>query len=150
MSSKRQSILEYLRTTRLPTITTGNGYNNTVQTIERGLRFPDDISDPKFPAIFISRTEETRKNLTRIHFQSELAVSLVGFVKSTYGNSGAQIALDGLIEDVTKCLETDRLLGGLVNWTEIRSIKSDIGDIDPHAACGIDVYFIYTTEGVTP
>ena len=150
MASKRQAILEYLRASLMPSITTGAGYNNTIGKVERGLRYPDEINDSEFPAVFIAQTEETRQNLTKIHFQSDLSVSIVGFVKSLNGTSGAQLALDGLIEDLTKKLESDRQQGGLVNWTEIKRIKTDVGDLDPHAACAIEAHFIYTTEGTNP
>ena len=150
MASKRSAILEYMRGTLLPAITTGGGFNNTISRVERGLRYPDEINDSEFPAVFVAQTEETRQNLTKIHFQSDLSVSSVGFVKSLNGTSGAQLALDGLIEDLTKKLEADRQQGGLVNWTEIKRVKTDVGDLDPIAACAIEVHFTYTTEGANP
>lgn len=150
MASNRQTILTYLRDTLLPKITVENGYNNTLASIERGLRYPDELGDDKFPAVFVGQTEETRQNLTKIHFQSDLMVNIVGFVKSLNGINGAQESMDSLIEDVTKALETDRLQGGIVNWTEIKSVKTDIGDLEPHAACVIVVHFVYTTGGTTP
>jgi len=150
VASKRSSILEYLRTTLFPTITEENGYTNTLATVERGLRYPDSLNESAFPAVFVAQTTEERKNLTKIHFQSDLLVTLVGFVKSAEGVSGAQGSLDSLIEDVTKALETDRLQGGLVNWTEVKRIRTDTGDLDPHAACAIEAHFIYTTEGTAP
>lgn len=48
MADKRQALLEYLKTL-LATITTGNGYNFTVNTIARGIRNVRDMEDDKLP-----------------------------------------------------------------------------------------------------
>jgi len=147
-NSKRKLLLNALRDTILPAITTGGGYNNSVQTIERGLKEIDSIPDSSFPAIYISRSTEERTNITINQFQSRLKVILVAYVKRADGS--AQEVMDDFIEDISKALEQDRKQGGLVKWTEVKSIDTDDGDLDPHAACAIVVEFNYVSEGVTP
>lgn len=156
MSSKRSDLLEYLKNTLLPTVKPSAGYNMCFNTIERGHRNPDSLGEHQFPAIFITSTQEKRKNITHNQFMADpLQVILVGYVQSTKSNddldiSGVQLDLDKFIEDVTKVLETDRLQTGLVKWTEISDIATDEGDLYPVAGCVISVNFSYTTEGISP
>jgi hypothetical protein len=155
LPSNRQTILEYLRGTLFPGITITAGYNNTIKTIERGQRSRTSLGDTDFPAIFIVTSREQRKNITGNQFQANLQVALLCYVKDTKGDpnatgTGVQKDLDRLIEDVTKKLETDRLQGGLVHWTEITDIDTDDGDLMPYAGAVIAVEFQYTTEGIAP
>lgn len=150
MVSKRQTILDALVATILPSITTANGYLNSVNLVMRGQRNIDDLSDPDFPCLMIGSTEETRKNISKTTFHSELLVNLVGAVKSPDGVSGAQAAMDSFMADVTKCILADHLQGGLALYTEIRRITTDHGDRDPHALFVMEIYFRYATEGNAP
>ena len=153
--SKRSTILEHLRETLFPGITTTAGYNNTLNTIERGQRSRSSLGDTDFPALFIVTTKEKRKNITGNQFQATLQVALLLYVKDTKSDpnsdgTGVQKDLDLIIEDVTKKLEADRLQGGRVHWTEITDIDTDDGDLLPYAGAVIGVEFEYTTEGVSP
>jgi len=149
-NSKRKQILNYLRDTTLAGIAQVKGYNCTVRTVERGLRPIDSIADSNFPALFISKTIEKRQNITKNQFQSLITVFIVGFVKNPTGRVKSQEALDDLIEDVTKAMETDRLKGNLAKWTEVKSVETDEGDLDQHAAFVMECEVSYVTEGVTP
>jgi hypothetical protein len=154
--SKRELILEYLRNTLLPSVVKGNTYHNTIALVERGHRSPRDFGNEKFPAVFITATRERRKNLTHNQFTANpLQVVLVGYVKDTKSSPGAAGTgvhrdLDRLIQDITKVLETDRLQGGLVSWTEVSDVATDDGDMAPYAGCVISVEFQYVSEGVNP
>jgi hypothetical protein len=150
VASKREAILAYLIATLFPSITVANGYGNTVGLVMRGQRNIDDLADTDFPFICIMSTLETRKNITKTTFHSELQVDVVGAVKSPDGISGNQTAMDSLMADLTKCVMADHTQGGLVMYTEVRRIKTDNGDMDTHALFVAEIYFRYATEGTNP
>lgn len=150
MASKRRSILEYLRDTRLPIITVAGGYHTNVAKIRRGLYAEEGLNDSDLPALLIGRTVEKRENITRNQYKSIITVYILGIVGSPDGVSNAQGALDDMIADVTHALETDRTLGGNSKWLEIKNITTDDGDIAPRAGFLMEVEIAYVTEGITP
>lgn len=131
-------------------MTTTNGYNFTVATVARGLRFPTDLTDEKFPALFIAATDEQRDNITRNQFKGVIRATLVGYVKGPNGVDGVQAQLDKFIEDITKALEQDRTFGGRVHWTEVARIRTDDGDLEDHGATLVEVNFNYAATGTQP
>ncbi len=154
MSSKREALLEYLKTL-IAGVTVANGYNVTIQTIERGIRNPREMADVQLPAVFITMTHEKRVRITANQFRSDLQVILVGYVKSTKGDlngtaTGIELDLDRMIEDLTKAIEADPLQGLRVYNTEITDIVTDDGDLTPTAGAVMSVVFSYASEGVTP
>ena len=156
MSSQRNTILEYLVDTLFPTITTGNSYNFTVATKERGLKSYQNMSDSEFPALFVASADEDRKNISNRRFQSTMNVFIYGFVKADTSQN-VQEELDKLIEDLTKALYAGQTPGaydpthaGKVTWTEILEIITDEGDEEPHAAFKMKVEFRYEKPGNAP
>lgn len=150
MASKRRTILEYLRDTRLPIITVAGGYHTNVSKIQRGLVPHENLNDADLPALLIGRTVEKRENITRNQYKALITVFIVGYVKSPDGVKNSQGALDDLIADVTHALETDRTLGGNSKWLEVKNIITDDGDIAPRSGFVMEVEIAYVTEGVTP
>ncbi len=155
MASSRSTILEYLRNTLLPTITTGNGYNNTVVNVYRGFRNIDEMGDSDFPSLFITMPHERRKRITGNQFRSDLEVIVFGYVKNSKVDlssspTGVELDLDNLIEDMTKCIETDPIQGGRVYNTEITDIVTVGIDTAPTAGVAFSVNFSYAAEGVAP
>lgn len=148
-NSKRKSILNYLRDTTLPGITVAGGYSQDIKTVERGIRPLDALADSNLPAIFIGKTIEKRQNITRNQYQSFITVFLVGFVDGSDGTS-PQEALDDLIGDTTKAVETDRTLGGNAKWLEMKNVTTDDGNLGPRAAFVMEVEISYVTEGIIP
>ena len=150
MASTRQTFLTYLRDTLFPTLTTGNGYNFTVATNERGIRNVATMPAELFPALFIVNADEARKNSTRVHFQSTMSVNIAGFVRDTNGIPGAlQEELDKLIEDVTKVLYADPTQGNRVMWTEVSRVDTDDGDLAQMAGFVMQVDFQYSAVATT-
>ena len=154
MASKRQQLLEYLKTL-LAGITTGNGYNFTVVTVQRGIRNIREMSDSDLPAIFITMTHEKRQRRTTNQFSADMQVLLVGYVKNTnadlsQSSTGVELDLDKLIEDVTKALGADPLQAGRVYDTVITDVATDDGDLFPTSGFVISVVFSYVTEEVLP
>lgn len=150
MASKRRTILEYLRDTRLPIITVAGGYHTNVSKIQRGLVPHENLNDADLPALLIGRTVEKRENITRNQYKALITVFIVGYVKSPDGVKNSQGALDDLIADVTHALETDRTLGGNSKWLEVKNIITDDGDIAPRSGFVMEVEIAYVTEGITP
>ena len=149
-NSKRKMILDYIKSTTLPLITTGGGYNSTVALVKRGVTSLDAVADSELPALFLGKTMEKRENITRNQFKSVITLFIVGFAKNADGFSDAQGPLDNLIEDATHALETDRTLGGNAKWLEIKNVVTDDGNLDPRAGFVMEVEIVYVTEGVTP
>lgn len=155
MASKRQDLLEYLKTL-LATITTSNGYNNTVVTVERGIRNIREMDASQLPALFICMTHEKRQRRTVNQYSGDLQVVIVGYVANSKGdlalggNTGVELDLDKLIEDVTKAIETDPLQGNRVYNTEITDVVTDDGDLFPNSGMVLSAVFSYVTEGIAP
>lgn len=148
--SKRKLILQYLRDTRLPIITTAGGYNTNVALVKRGLQSLDTLSDSDIPALFVGKTVEKRENITRNQYKAIITVFIVGYVNSPDGISDVQGALDDMISDVTHALETDRTLGGNAKWLEVKNVITDDGDLAPRAGFVMEVEIAYVTEGTMP
>lgn len=149
MSSKRGLLLDYLYTTLFPGITQAAGYNFDIATCERGLRSYDVMSDDMFPALFVASADETRENVSSVTtFRSKMDVHIYGAVKSSSGHLQAE--LDKLIEDVTKILYADPLQGGRTIYTDIVTIQTDEGDLDPHAFFRLTAQFEYVADGTSP
>lgn len=63
-------ILDYIKNTTLPLITTGGGYNSTVALVKRGVTSLDAVADSELPhAVFLGKTMEKHENITRNPFQ---------------------------------------------------------------------------------
>lgn len=150
MSSTRNNVLAYMVSFLSTQLTTGNGYNFTVGTVERGLKYPENIPQSGFPALFVSSTDEARTNITRRDFKAVISANLVGYVKIADGVSGLQDELDKFIEDVAKAVEVDRTQDGNVHWTTITRIRTDDGDSQEYAAFVMQVDFHYAAMGSTP
>lgn len=149
MANKRATLLNFLRDTTLRRIRVADGYHNTVGTVKRGTREIDSISDEDYPAIFIAKTTEERKNLTGVDYKSAMTIFLVAYVKSSTGIDGMQGDLDLIIEDITNALEADRRLGGNADWLEVRRVLTDDGDNESNAACVVTVEVNYNGRGTT-
>ncbi len=156
-ASKREVILEYLRSTVLRQIQEGPAYNLTVATVERGRRNPVSLGEHEFPALFIASTHEKRKNLNQVHFGATLEVVIVGYVKNTSAmeggdGTGTQKDLDRLMQDVVAALESDPLMGGDkdVKWIEVTEITTDDGDLTPYGGFVLSVSIEYAAGRKLP
>lgn len=148
-NSKRKTILEYLRDTTIPLITTGNGYNSTVATIKRGIEQVDSLPDSSFPAVFITATRSLRQNISRISVQAKMQVIIEAYVKKSGDTNDLQADLDNIIEDVTEALEQDRTLGGNAHHLEVQEVTTDDGDLAPFGASAFLVEIMYSGDGTT-
>lgn len=147
--SKRKTILNYIRDTALARIDGLGSYATEVKLIERGLRPLDQVADGDLPALFIGKTTEKRNNITHNQYRSVITVFIVGYVDARDGES-AQEAMDDVIADTTRALETDRLLGGSAKHLEVKNVVTDDGNLAPRAGFVMEVDISYATEGTTP
>ena len=150
MSSKRTQVLNYIRDNIFDLITVANGYNLTVPTKERGVLEVDALPESSFPCLFIAKAPEKRTDITVSQFQSEMDITILGYVKNSTGLAGLQNDMDLLIEDVTKALETDRMFGGLAKTFNIGTILTDDGDLMPFGVIALSVKISYVSEKGTP
>ena len=88
----------------------------------------DRLSNAQFPAAWVQSVEETREDVTLGGTrESTINYRIIGFVK------GADIdtARNALIEGIENALDVDRTRGGYAKDTQIISIDTDQGAIDP-------------------
>ncbi len=86
------------------------------------------LSNAQFPAVWVQSAEETREDMTLGGTrESTINYRIVGFVK------GANIDTERneLIEGIENALDADRTRGGYAKDTQILSIDTDQGAIDP-------------------
>lgn len=147
-TSKRESVLEYLRLTTLPAIVAGSTYNFSVKTVERGRRSPQEMGNNEFPAVFIVSTHEKLSNKNPTESESDLEVVLLAYVKNSKGalggtGTGVQQDLGKFEQDVKNALEADPLLGDRVKWMEITEVTTDDGDLTPIGGFVLSVRYEY-------
>ena len=88
----------------------------------------DRLSNAQFPAVWVQSAEETREDVTLGGTrESTINYRIIGFVK------GADIdtARNALIEGIENALDVDRTRGGYAKDTQIISVDTDQGAIDP-------------------
>jgi len=121
--SKRESIAGNIVTTL------GN-----VAQIKKVTREPFDfqkLSNAQFPAVLVQSSSESRSDVTigddSITREGSIDYLLVGYVK------GASIdaARNTLIELIEEALDADRTRGGYALDTQVVSVETDDGSIDP-------------------
>lgn len=111
MSSIRERILTLVKA-KLETITTGNGYNTTINTVERTRTTP--VNKSEMPCIFIyEEGEEVQAIGGTVNlglYDIQLSVTLECWIKDNSTEKGTQ--LNSLLEDVIKAMQEN------YNWTD--------------------------------
>lgn len=139
--SKRESIAGNVVTTL-----------QAVTAIKYVTRDPFDfaqLSNAQFPAILVQTTSETREDVTigggDITREGVISYRLIGYVKGT----SLDTARNNLVELVEEALDADRTRGGYALDTQVVSIETDEGSIDPVGGVIITVSVLYNfTRGV--
>lgn len=134
-TDKRFQVLENIKDT-FDLITTAGGYNTDPGYKGIGIKHYTEIPEDKFPALMVAGADEDRQNGTNMTFTSGMEVSIVGYVKSSDALDPeiAERDLSRVIADLTKALLVDHTRGGLCKFTEIGTVRSDKGFIQPYAA----------------
>lgn len=101
------------------------------------------LSNAQFPAILVQTAREDRGDITiggdAIRRDGTIDYELVGFVKATHIDT----ARNNLIEAIEEALDTDRTRGGFAKDTQIITIETDEGAIDPIGGIIVTVRVMY-------
>ena len=101
------------------------------------------LSNAQFPAILVQTAREDRSDITigdaSIRREGTIDYELVGFVKST----AIDTARNNLIEAIEEALDADRTRGGFALDTQIVTIETDEGAIDPIGGIIVTVRVMY-------
>lgn len=124
-----------------------------VTQIKKVTREPFDfqkLSNAQFPAVLIQTASESRSDITigdsSITREGSIDYLVVGYTK------GASIdaARNQLIEYIEEALDADRTRGGNALDTQIVSVETDEGSIDPIGGVLVTVRVLYNfTRGAT-
>lgn len=148
--SRRKIILNYLRDTTFATsnITKANGFHVDLATVRRGVIAFDALPNEAFPAIVVGKGDETRKTLTKVDYDSDMLVTVWGYVRKDEATADGMLAeLDDLISDITKAIEADRTLGNNAKFARVETVGGDEGDSMPFALCSIVLRIGYVGRG---
>lgn len=111
MASKHREILSALKTL-FEGITTGNGYNNTIQKVYRA---PQSVTNmPEIPGVEMLDGEEDPIPETNQSYRSTLTIPITAVVECDSDDSRtgtASDAIQDLIEDFKKAIDADTRLG---------------------------------------
>ena len=123
MSIIREQIMSAVKT-KLETITTANGYNNSIQQVERMTVMP--ISEHELPAIFIyEEREDVEASGSLVNlglYSNTLSITLECWLNDDDSAEKAT-QLNSLLEDVVKAMQAD------VHWTNDSNVKLAIDTI---------------------
>lgn len=119
-TSRRESILANIATT-LATVTTGNGYNNTLASIQRWNKLGNDLAS--LPAVIINAGIEYKEPRPNPLKQCTFMVHLEIWTRQDEeGTSDSDTILNSLLLDVEKALMADCTRGGYAVDTAVGSI----------------------------
>ena len=134
--SKRESIAAHI-------VSTLQG----VVAIKYVTREPFDfqkLSNAQYPAILVQTSSETRDDITiggaDITREGTIDYVLVGYVKGTTLDT----ARNQLIEYIEEALDADRTRNGYALDTQIVSVETDQGSIDPIGGVLVTVRVLYS------
>jgi hypothetical protein len=108
------------------------------------------LSNAQFPAILVQTASESREDATiggaGIKRFGTIDYQIVGYVKA----ATIDTARNNLIEAVEEALDTDRTRGGYAKDTQVISVETDEGSIDPIGGIIVTVRVLYDfTRGTT-
>ena len=103
----------------------------------------EKLSNAQFPAILVETSTETREDVTigndSIQRNGIINYRLTGYVKA----AAIDTARNNLIEAIEESLDADRTRGGYAVDTQIATIETDEGSIDPIGGIIITVSVLY-------
>ena len=139
--SSRTSIVNAIAE-KLKSITKDNGYNTDLWSqVHPTLKFWDECNN--FPSIYMSAGTETRDYLPGGFTCGFLGVSLKLYVKGEFPSEQLEL----LMEDVEKCINTNRTLtyNSTAQTTEIliNSLITDEGLLEPYGVGEINITVQY-------
>ena len=104
----------------------------------------EELSSAQFPACLVQTAGESRFDATvggdDIQRHSELTIQVFGFVKGASIDS----ARNQLIEAIENGLDADRTRGGYALDTQIVTVETDEGAIEPYGGVVVTATVLYT------
>jgi hypothetical protein len=101
------------------------------------------LSNAQYPAILVETAGETRSDETlgndNVQRHGEIEYRLTGFVKGAVIDT----ARNQLIEAIEDALDVDRTRGGYAIDTQVTSVETDEGSIDPIGGIIVTVTVLY-------
>lgn len=110
----------------------------------------NELSNAQFPAILVQTTSEVRSDATigdtSILREATITYELFGFVKS----KNIDTARNELVETIEESLDADRTRGGYALDTQVISVDTDEGAIQPIGGVIVTIEVMYNfTRGAT-
>tara|TARA_R110000824_G_C15230416_1_gene678495 strand:+ start:1178 stop:1633 length:456 start_codon:yes stop_codon:yes gene_type:complete len=121
----RTSILSNVATT-LATITTGNGYNTTVETVENEAKTWADVPDSQKPWVGYVPTSETLEYLPGNQIRVVLPIDIICHVVGQTASSRSTL-LNNLLDDVIAALSVDTTRASYAISTTVANVDTDEG-----------------------
>lgn len=142
MPTIRENILEDIRTT-LADITTANGFNNTIVSVQRWLQRGNDIT--LVPCIVISSGPEDKQPAPNPLMTCKLAIYLDVYTRQAESDTQAtETILHSLLGDIEKALMADYTRSGLAQETNFRgNTLFQAVEGSPHVGIIIELEIIY-------
>ncbi len=134
----KRAVLTYLQT-QLATITTGNGYKTTVNTVtDVVMDWETSRQDGPFPWIGVKPARNAAQHFGFNEIRSELTLQIVCHVEGAT-DSAAYDALENLLDDIIVALGVDTTCGGECVGISYVADETDEGDpdkMDSHGGSG--------------
>jgi len=106
----------------------------------------DKLSNAQYPAVLVQTTGESRADSTigntGISREGTITYQIVAYVKA----SSIDTARNQIIEAIEEALDADRTRGGYAKDTQVVSVETDEGSIDPIGGVllTVEVQYFYT------
>jgi len=146
--SIRSQILNNLKTT-LETISITNGYyQDIINVYDDRLDIPESFND--FPILFIIDTDETKTIFDVDSTENNLEIIITGYLKKLNDEDNIQLRRRYLQADLEEAIMQDERRNELAIATEVKSIKTDKGIIEPYAIFDMAINIKYYTNKKDP
>ena len=121
-------------------------------TLKKVTRDPFDyerLSNAQFPSAWVQSGEETREDISSgvtIRRLGSITYRIIGFVKG----GSLDTARNQMIEAIEEIIDTDRTRGGFALDTQVTSVGTDEGTLEPVGGITMDVVVRYVySKGAT-
>ena len=168
VTSKRETILEYIRNTTLPKIGGAGNYNHELATVSRNFMLPSQLKSHDYPAVFIvddfstAFTQKTANEYTTGNsidsISDGMIVTLIAYVRVEqdigFTKEGKlSTEMNKIYSDMMIAMHTDRSLNGnclalsvLSSVNSLEFLEEDIGTVLQTYAIKYD----FNPTGTTP
>ncbi|MBL8013735.1 MAG: hypothetical protein JNN05_07790 [Candidatus Omnitrophica bacterium] len=138
----RERILANIKTT-LESITTSNGYANTIASVQRWDKRGNALR--LVPCIVVNAGQEEKEMSPNPYFTCRLSVYLDVWIRQDEADSAAtDTVLSGILGDIEKALMIDNTRGGYAIDTNIKSnVPFETVEGQPHAGLTIELEVLY-------